>query len=385
MGRPPSQSLGSFDQRVRDMIVSLRLEHSGWGPKTICVELSQAEELKGMKIPKPSSIALFLKKRSLVKPYEKNVEMAGSTIHEAERAHHIWQIDGQGAKDIEGLGRINFLNVKDLYSKAYCGSLPAWARSHNGSPSSDDYQCSLRLAFAEFGLPEKIQSDRATVFYENKSKSPFPTRFHLWLIALGITMVFSRKRRPTDQACVERMHQTIEAQTATSTPPASYEQLLRQVARQRHKLNHEIPSSATGGLPPLVACPEAQHSGRAYSQGVERELMDLERVYDFLAGGKWYRKVGRQGRVVSLGGHKYYIQDAAQNSTLQITFDREDKQLVFSDAKGEKEITRKPIIGIDCDSLMGEDFAKASLPGFQFELPLHWEARRVSTTFMDCA
>lgn len=304
MGRPPSQSLGSFGQRVRDTIVSLRLAHSGWGPKTIYVELSQAEELKGMKIPKPSSIALFLKDQGLVKPYEKNVEMAGSAIHKAEEPHHIWQIDGQGAKDFDGLGRINFLNVKDLFSKAYCGCLPAWSRSHNGSPSADDYRCVLRLAFAEFGLPQKIQSDHATVFYENKSKSPFPTRFHLWLIALGIALIFSRKRRPTDQACVERMHQTMEAQTATSTPPASYEQLLRQVNRQRHKLNNDIPSSSTGGLPPLVACPDARHSGRVYNPGLERGLMDLERVYDFLAGGKWYRQVGCQGRVVSLGGQK---------------------------------------------------------------------------------
>lgn len=88
---------------------------------------------------------------------------------------------------------------------------------------------------------------------------------------------------------------------------------------------------------------------------------------------------------LSRGAEIVYIKEAVPSSTLQITFDRQDKQLVFSDAKGEKEITRKPIIGIDCDSLMGEDFAKASLPGFQFELPLHWEARRVSTTFLDSA
>jgi transposase InsO family protein len=381
MGRPPSQCLAGFDQRVSDKIKSLRSTNPGWGPKTLSVELEKDRGLKRLKLPKPSTIALFLKEKGLVKDYEKNVEMPGSAVHPAERPHQIWQIDGQGAAQIEKLGRINYLNVKDKYSKVYCGCLPVWSRSHNGSPSADDYRCVLRLAFREFGLPEKIQSDHATAFYENRSKSPFPTRFHLWLIALGIGLVFSRKRRPTDQACVERMHQTMEKQITTSTPPASLEMLSRRADQRRNRLNRDIPSSATGGLPPLVACPQARHSGKKYRPELEQGLIKLERVYDFLADGKWYRKVGCQGRVVSLGGEKYYLTNAISCSTLQITFDRQEKQLVFSDAKGENEIARKPITGIDYDNLMGEGFAQACLPGFQLQLPLSWETKKLALLF----
>ncbi len=378
MGRPSGECLSGFDQRVRDKIISLRIAHPGWGPQTLKVELDQDEGLKMFKIPQRSSIALFLKKNKLVKSYEKNVEMPSSALHPAQRAHQIWQIDGQGAVQIENLGNINFLNVKDKYSKVYCGCVPLGARSHNGSPSADDYRYALRLAFIEFGLPEEIQSDHATVFYENKSKSPFPTVFHLWLIALGIGLILSRKRRPTDQALVERMHQTMEMQTTTRTPPISVETLARLADQRRSRLNRDIPSSSTGDLPPLVACPQARHSGKMYRPELERELIDLQRVYDFLTDGKWYRKVGCQGRVVSLGGEKYYLKNATSGSTLQITFDRHEKQLVFMDAKGVSEIDRKSIKSIDYENLMGEDFAQACLPGFQFQLPLSWNTQKLA-------
>jgi hypothetical protein len=317
----------------------------------------------------------------LVKTYEKNVEMPYSAIHPAQRPHQIWQIDGKGAAEIEGLGNINFLNVKDKFSKVYCGCLPLGARSHNGSPSADDYRYVLRLAFIEFGLPEKIQSDHATVFYENKSKSSFPTHFHLWLIALGIGLIFSRRRRPTDQALVERMHQTMDKQITTPMAPNRLEQLCRLADQRRNRLNLHIPSSSTGGLPPLIACPQAKHSDRLYRPETEQELIDMEHVYNFLAKGNWYRKVGSQSHVVSLGGEKYYIANAPSGSTLNITFDRQEKQLVFCDAKGDNEIARKPITGINYEKLMGEGFAKAYLPGFQMQLPLSWEAEKLALLF----
>ena len=39
---------------------------------------------------------------------------------------------------------------------------------------------------------------------------------HLWLIALGVHVVFTRKRRPTDHAIVERHHQTMEGQVLSN-------------------------------------------------------------------------------------------------------------------------------------------------------------------------
>jgi transposase len=63
MGRPSRECLKGFDQRVGDKIISLRIAHPGWGPETLKVELEQDAGLKMLRIPQPSTIALFLKKK----------------------------------------------------------------------------------------------------------------------------------------------------------------------------------------------------------------------------------------------------------------------------------------------------------------------------------
>ena len=80
------------------------------------------------------------------------------------------------------------------------------------NPPLEAYQLLLRRAFLSTGLPGRITFDHGTVFYDNTSPSPFPTSLHLWLLALGIDVCFTRKRCPTDHAKIERTHQTMTLQ-----------------------------------------------------------------------------------------------------------------------------------------------------------------------------
>ena len=70
----------------------------------------------------------------------------------------------------------------------------------------------MRRAFLTYGLPQTLTLDHGTVFYDNTTPSPFPTRLHLWLLALGVQVRFTRKRCPTDHANTLRTHQTMTAQ-----------------------------------------------------------------------------------------------------------------------------------------------------------------------------
>ena len=80
----------------------------------------------------------------------------------------------------------------------------------------------------------------------------------------------------------------------------------RGLDERREFLNSRYPSSALGGRPPLVAFPEARHSGRPYRLEWEEELLDMQRVADYLANGRWYRRVSSQGQV-AVGGHLYHL------------------------------------------------------------------------------
>jgi hypothetical protein len=161
----------------------------------------------------------------------------------------------------------------------------------------------------------------------------------------------------------------------------NWEQLFEQTQLRRSRLNEVIPSTATDNQPPLEKYPKAKHSGRFYHLHQEAKLINLNRVYNFLAKGKWYRKVA-SSRTVSLGRQVYYISGAKPREQLLITFRKKDQHLVFQNDK-ELVLTTLPIKGISCESLMGDLEQTAQFPNFQLELPLYWEAQKLNTTFSD--
>lgn len=381
MGRPQKGCLSSFDSLIIDQIMKLRGSNPGWGAKTIYAELIEDKRFSSLKLPRASTISLFLKNKGLVRDYEKHVPIPGTTIQVAKFPHHIWQIDGQGATTVDGLGRINLINTKDVFSKTYCGSLPLMASSHNGSPSSSEYQHALRLAFTEFGMPSIIQTDHAAVFFENKGKSPFPTRFHLWLISLGIDLMFSRKFRPTDQAIVERSHKTLEAQILKGKSFNTIHELHKHCDHRRYKLNQVIPSSSTENLPPLDAFPQAWHSNKSYRPETEKTRIDLDRVYKFLSQGQWYRKAGKT-KTISLGGQWYYLKHVEPHTKVRVSFCYKTRQVVFRNVK-EQIIGEQGLKGISIKYLMGEPFFNTFTPNFQLQLPYDQETLLISTTFLD--
>jgi len=65
-----------------------------------------------------------------------------------------------------------------------------------------------------------------------------------------------------------------------------------------------IPSSVFQGHAPLEAYPEAWHSGRSYRPEWEAEMLDLARVFAYLATCRWFRRIRANGRL-DLGGYDY--------------------------------------------------------------------------------
>src|SRR5438132_769825 len=91
-------------------------------------------------------------------------------------------------------------------------------------------------------VPRRISLDHAMVFYDNTSPSPFPTRLHLWLLALGIDVCFILKRCPTDHAKIERTHQTMTLQALLGQRWSDQTALWAGLDARRAMLNQSIPS-----------------------------------------------------------------------------------------------------------------------------------------------
>jgi hypothetical protein len=334
------------------------------------------------KLPSSRSIALFLKAEGLIRPYERHSKLPQSDRPKAEvkAPHEEWEMDAKGQQFVDKVGVITLINLNDCYSRVRLLSYPCFLGKMRVErhPTTEDYQLVLRLAFSEWGLPDRIATDHDTVFYDNGSKSPFPSRLHLWLLALGVELVFGRHNCPTDQGLTERSHQLWEKQVLLGQEFDSWNALYSALLKRRDFLNHHLPCASIGELPPLVAYPQAQkmRRGKLYRPEWEVELLDISRIYAYLAKGRWFRLASNIGSV-SLGGQVYVLGRTWAKEQVEITFDASEPQpqqhsdFVFRSADG-KRVKCIPVKGITVDTLIGEMSSLIGLPEFQLNLPFTW-------------
>lgn len=371
LGRPATGALGQFPKQISQVVQQMRQKHPGWGPLTIRTELEDDPSLAGMKLPHRSRIAAFLNQAGLTRKYERHSELPQAQTTALQHAHQEWEMDAQGVIKVPQLGSVSVINISDLFSRLKIESYPCLDTAH---PRSLDYQLVLRRAFVHYGLPERISLDHDSVFYDNASPSPYPTTLHLWLIALGIEVYFIQQPPPAEHSVIERSHQTITRQAISGQDFGEGATLQQQLSNRLEFLNTRFPSRTLGGQPPLLACPAAQHSGRAYRLEWEAELLQLHRVEAYLAQGRWFRQTSAQGQF-SLGTYRYNVGQAFSHQPLEISFDPQTRELKCLSADGNR-VWRFPIQGLTKADLMGELSPLTALPVYQLALPFSLSAWR---------
>lgn len=381
MGRPKTGALGGYPTEMAETIRHLRETNPGWGASTLRTELELHDAFAEQKLPHRSTIARFLKEEGLIGKRVSKAALPENDSVQANHAHQVWEFDARGQERIPDIGIVTLLDLNDRFSHARWLSYPCWLGKTKieRHATTDDYQACLRIAFMEWGLPEVIQVDHESVFYDNRTRSPFPTRFHLWRIALGISLTCIPVRQPQKQGMTERSHQLWYHQVIDGHSFPDWSALYHALEKRRPVLNHHLPCASLHVRTPLVAHPKAIHSGRPYHLTVEAALLDLDRVYTYLAQGRWFRLASRSG-TLSLGGQIYYIGSKWREQQIEITFDSDSLLLLFADEAGNS-IHSLPINGLAKDILMGAISDLARLPSFQFPLPLSWDEQQMARLF----
>ena len=374
LGRPPTGALGQFALELRDTVREMRESHPGWGPITIRTELEGKSHFAGLKLPSQPRIAAFLKQEGLTRRYERHSQLPQPQAVALRRAHEEWEADAQGVIQVSELGAVSIINVTDLFSRVKVESFPCL---HTPHPSTQDYQLALRRAFVHYGLPERISLDHDGVFYDNGSPSPFPTVLHLWLIALGVEVRFIDQPPPAEHAVIERSHQTITQQAIAGQHIDDEDALGDSLAQRLDFLNTRYPSRSLAGQPPLVAHPEASHSPRFYRLEWEADLLDMQRVYAYLAQGRWFRRSGSLG-VLSLGGYRYGIGKAFANQTFEVTFNAQAVEWICLPQDGPPALCL-PAQGLTKSAIMGELDPLLACTPYQLALPFSPAAWREMT------
>jgi len=349
MGRPKSGNLGSFSAELRSAIREKRQAHPGWGPETLLKELENGLRFQGLKLPSRARTAAFLKEESLTRRYQRHTELTQPPAEAPQAPHDEWEMDAQGVRVVSGIGRVSVINIGDPYRHVRVVSQACPGKS---KADTADYQLALRRGALRYGWPKVISLDHDSAFFDNTCPSPYPSRLHLWLVALDVAVRFIPWGRPTAHGFIERTHEIIDQQALVGQhfdDPAKLQPTLDQRVAF---LNTHYPSRALDGQAPLIAHPEAAHSDRLYRPEWEDDLFDLQRVYHYLAQQRWFREVTPAGQF-SLGAHRYGLGKALGNQMIEITFDPDTQEFICFSADAQ-HTRRVPAKGLTKTDLLGE-------------------------------
>jgi hypothetical protein len=379
LGRPATGVLGHFPPEIGQVIRELRQAHPGWGSVTLRLEAAKDVRWLGQALPSRARVAAFLKAEKLVRPYARHRPLLQPAPSPLTAPHMEWEMDAQGVRQVTGVGQVSVINIGDPYSHVRVGSQAYVGKTKNDTA---DYQLALRRAFLRYGLPAGLSLDHDTAFFDNTSAAPYPSRLHLWALALNIAVRFIDVARPTQHGFIERTHQVVERQGAgplSGTTPAALQLTLDQ---RLEFLNDTYPCRTLGGQAPLHAFPTATHSGRPYRLELESDLLDLPRVYVYLAQHRWLRQVSDKGQFF-LGAYRYGLGQAWALQTVDIQFEPEEVTWHCQSADGQWTACL-PAKGLTKAALMGE-LQMDRFAGYQYGFPWTREICRSNVLHREAA
>ena len=209
-------------------------------------------------------------------------------------------------------------------------------------------QKTLRQVFTRWGLPGHIRVDNGSPW--GSPRGDLPSELALWLIGLGIDVLWNDARRPQQNGVVERSQGTGKRWAEPGTCGGAAE-LQSRVHVMDIIQRDEYPSIC--GKSRREAFPGLAHSGRAYREEHEPSLWSLASVLDHLSGYTVVRQVTHNGSI-SLGNRSRYVNAKLKGKCAFVTLDPVSVEWVVADKDGichnrikADELTADRIIGLD--------------------------------------
>lgn len=138
----------------------------------------------------------------------------------------------------------------------------------------------------------------------------------MWLMSLGIEMIWNRPRQPRDNAIVERCQQTLK-NWAEPHRASNAEDLQRRLDQAILSYNRYFKVSRLANRTREEAYPKlSMHTGRAYQKTKAR----LTPVFDYLSKGSWERKVSAKGQIY-IFGKRFSVGSKLKNQLVYLKID----------------------------------------------------------------
>jgi transposase InsO family protein len=191
----------------------------------------------------------------------------------------------------------------------------------------------LRQWFARWGLPESVRVDNGSPW---GSKGEFPTDLALWLIGLGIRMIWNPPRQPQKNGVIERSQGTGKRWSEPAHCRTA-EELQERLDELDAVHRNEYPVHQGKSRSELF--PDLKHSGVSYSTEEEAGCWNWNRVADHLTLYVTPHKVDSSGQV-TVYRRNHYVGKAYSGQIVYNAFDPTTCEWIFRDEKGTQIRTR---------------------------------------------
>jgi transposase InsO family protein len=239
--RAPHTRPDVVGEPVKAALLELRARHPDWGPVKLLDWLRP--RYPDWVLPVPSTVALLLARRGLVKPRRssRNRTPYGAPFVVAVAPNELWSADFKG-QFRTGDGRYCYpLTISDAYSRFLlcCRGLH--------QPRFRQVLPWFERVFRDYGLPTAIRTDNGAPFASAALGGI--SRLSLWWLKLGIIPERIRPGQPQQNARHERLHGTLKRACAVQ---ASLLCQQRAFERFRRDYNTERPHQALKGHTPSM-------------------------------------------------------------------------------------------------------------------------------------
>jgi len=357
-GPPHRGALGRFDPKVKYVVLRLKREHPGWGLPILRLHMQRRPSLKGIALPQNTALWSYLHHfgARLLTPRRLPTQRPESGPVRAEAPHQCWEMDFKGDEIVLGCQVIVCpFGITDEATGAHLLRVmhSIKVRGNHQGLTSRQVQADLRQAFTPWGLPDAIRMDRDPLFI-GSSHLDWPGTLLLWLVGLGIQPIINRAYRPTENAMIERSHQTWRSDVLAGRPFCDLETLQATSDQALADRRLQLPSRHPGcdGRAPAVAFPDLSCPRHPYQVDHERQLFDLTRVDLYLAQWEWRRQVDCAGKI-SLAGRNQYIGKRYQRQVVKVRFDPAVREVICSLASDEV-VARLTLVELTAEYILGQ-------------------------------
>jgi hypothetical protein len=310
------------DDTIYQAALALRQEHPRWGAPLIHVMLGHNFPKRAR--PGPRTLQRWFARAGLNPPRSAHRRRE---YHRADFPHDVWQMDAVEKFPLADGRPVSWLRIVDEHTGAIlsttifdCGTFSQVPASHT--------QAALRKTFTTWGLPGALRVDNGPPW---GSWGDLPTALALWLLGLGVEMIWNPPRRPRYNAVVECFQRV--GQRWLEPRSCSRAQQLQQKANRLDRLQREE-YPVVAGKSRLEVYPKLAHADGAYNAAWERAHWSLAPVTDYLACHSVLRQVDSKGMISLYNSNRYVGRH--HHKTVWVTLDPEALVWLVTDAKGNQ-------------------------------------------------